>query len=52
MITGKFNFGKPLKQEIRDEISGFMQLKWQNNRNNFLLEQSDEALLDKLDHRT
>ena len=48
LLRGQFNYGKPLKKELRDDISNFMNLTWQNNRNNFLVSETDQRLFDQL----
>lgn len=52
VMRDNFNLGKPLKKEIRENISNFMSFSWLNNRNNFLLDETDLKLFDQLHHKT
>lgn len=46
LIRGQFNGGKPMGREMRENITNFMTLTWQNNRNNFLMTETDQRLFD------
>ena len=52
MMRDNFNMGKPLKHEIRENITNFMSFSWLNNRNNFLLDETDLKLFDQLHEKT
>ena len=37
-----------MSRDMRDDITNFMTLTWQNNRNNFLMTETDQRLFDQL----
>lgn len=46
LMRGQFNSSKPLQKELRENITNFMNFQWQNNRNNFLITDTDQKLFD------
>lgn len=46
LMRGQFNNGKPIKKELRDQITNFMNFHWQYNGNNFLITEHDMMLFD------
>ena len=52
MMRDNYNMGKPIKKEVRENITNFMSFSWSNNRTNFLLDESDLDLFDQLHHET
>lgn len=41
VLSGQFNYGKPLDKEFRNRVTNFLNFRWQNNRNNFMLTDID-----------
>ena len=41
MIRDQFNFGKPLDRDFHSAVIKYFDYRWKNNRNNFLLCESD-----------
>ena len=48
MALKSFNMRQPLKKQIVDDITDYFNFKWQNDKNNFLENEEDFQILQKL----
>jgi len=48
LLLRKYNSGKPIDKNTQFRIHNFLNYKWQNDRNNFLLEEKDKQIFSQL----
>ena len=48
LLLQKFNYGRQLNLQLQSDIRAYMDYKWNNDKNNFLLTEEDKGLLAQL----
>ena len=48
LLLQKFNYGRQLNLQLQSDIRAYMDYKWNNDKNNFLLTDEDKGLLAQL----
>jgi hypothetical protein len=48
LLLEKFNYGRHINHDLQNQIRAFMEIKWYSDKNNFLLTEDDQSLLNQL----
>ena len=48
LLLRKYNYGQSIDKELHNEIQKFLNFKWMNDRNNFLVDEHDQKIFKQI----